>query len=284
MPVRILLGAVLALAGSAALPQAQEYTVFTYNIRYDNPADGPDRWDRRKDAVAAVVLDHHPAIIGIQEALAHQVDYLDKHWPGYRRCGVGRDDGSAAGEFAPVYFDTTVFRLIEGRTIWLSETPDRPSVGWDASCARIATLAVLADRAKGDSIRVVNTHWDHIGRNARRFSAFMMKGIQSDWMSEGRPALVLGDLNATPLSEPIAIMDQWFEEACPDSTGSEATFNGFRPDEEAKDRIDYIWLSPSRWKVLEYDVLRPKSHGRQASDHFVVMARLTLLPRAWTDR
>lgn len=260
-------------------PAQPTYSILSYNIRYDNPGDGPDRWDRRKKVIAKTVEELQPAVVGLQEVLVHQAEYLDAEWPGYRRFGVGRDDGAEEGEFAPVYFDTTVFRLIAGRTLWLSETPNRPSVGWDASCKRIATWVMLADRTTGDSICLVNTHWDHIGSSARRFSAFMMKGAMSAAIASGTPAVVMGDLNAAPESEEIGIMAQWFEDTCPDSLSAAPTFNHFGPDSLATDRIDYIWRSPDHWQVLEYRVLSPKSAGRQASDHYPVLVRLAPNPK-----
>jgi hypothetical protein len=128
------------------------------NLATDGADLGGCSWDLRKDAVARVVRDLHPQVIGLQEALSHQLTYLDAQWPGYQRFGVGREDGVAKGEFGPVYFDTTVFSLLDGRTIWLSETPDAPGKGWDAACERIATLVMLRDKTKGDSLLVVNTH------------------------------------------------------------------------------------------------------------------------------
>lgn len=284
MPRTLLPVAYLILLRLAAPAQSTEYTVITYNIRYDNSGDGQDRWELRRSDLSDAVLAQKPSIIALQEGLVHQLEYLDKRWPRYRRFGVGREDGVSRGEFAPIYYDTTLFVLLDGRTIWLSETPDMPSRGWDAAQERIATLVLLRNRITGDSIQVVNTHWDHMGEHARRFSAFMMKGILSASLAKGQASLVLGDLNSTPDSEAIGITAQWFEDACPDTSAMQPTFNGFRTDEEARNRIDYIWLSPSRWDVLEYAVLRPKSGGRQASDHYAVMARLTLQPRRATIR
>lgn len=274
----LFLTACLTLLRLAAPARSTEYTVITYNIRYDNSGDGQDRWDLRRADLADAVLAQKPSIIAMQEGLVHQLEYLDKRWPRYRRFGAGREDGESRGEFAPIYYNTTLFELLNGRTIWLSETPEKPSRGWDAAHERIATLVLLRDRITGDSIQIVNTHWDHVGEQARRFSAFMMKGILSASVARGQASLVVGDLNSTPESEAIGIMAQWFEDACPDTSSEQPTFNAFGPDDPATNRIDYIWRSPGRWTVLEYRVFRPKSRGRQASDHYPVLARLSLHP------
>ncbi len=264
---------------SWSLAQGTVHAVLTYNIRYDNPDDGPDRWAQRKEAVAEVVKAHRPTIVGLQEALQHQLAFLDQEWPGYRRFGVGRDDGLTSGEFAPIYYDTAAFRLVEGRSLWLSETPEQPSIGWDASCPRIATLASLIDVRSGDSLWVINTHWDHMGALARQLSASMLRGLVAGQLSRGCAVLVLGDLNAEPGSPPIERMSRWFEDACPADKGALATFNAFRSDAEATSRIDYVWYTREQWELERYEVLHPRAGKRQASDHFPVLAHLRLLPQ-----
>jgi len=265
-----------ALVLLASRTEAQDLTLASYNIRYDNPADGDDRWELRKASLADAVLQERPAIIGLQEALAHQLAFLDSSWTGYRRFGVGRDDGWEKGEFAPVYYDTMQFTLISGRTIWLSSTPDAPSKGWDATCERIATLVVMKEHRSGDSLIVVNTHWDHEGELARRESAALLLRILEPSLAQGKAVLLLGDLNAEPGSVPIQTLSRGLVDACPGSMRRLATFNGFKPDANATDRIDYIWHDRKRWRRKAYRVVRPKENGRQASDHFMIVATLSL--------
>lgn len=269
----------LALALGALKCHAQRHVIQTYNIRYDNPDDGKDRWDLRKATLANAVLKTRPSIIGLQEALAHQLDFLDARWPGYSRFGVGRDDGMLKGEFAPIYFDTTTLILIEGRTIWLSPTPDVPSKGWDAACERIATLAVLRDRRSGDSLWVINTHWDHVGELARLESAALVLNILEPLINARKAVLLLGDLNAEPGSAPIERLTRSLADACPPSKEHEATFNGFNRDAAAYKRIDYIWFNKDRWKRRSYSIRRPLVKSGQASDHYLLVARLKLRRR-----
>lgn len=264
---------------AACCGSAQQHVVVSYNIRYDEAADGADRWELRKEAVADAVLAERPSLIGLQEALAHQLTYLDERWQGFRRFGAGREDGIDMGEFAPIYFDTTIYTFIEGRTYWLSETPDAPSKGWDAACERIATWTVLLDKRSGDSLWVVNTHWDHEGATARRESAALLLRILAPALSAQKAVLLIGDLNAEPGSEPICMLARSLSDACPRRARGEASFNGFEPDSEATKRIDYIWHSPRRWKRDDFRTMHPKVHGRQASDHFMLVARLRLTGR-----
>lgn len=264
----------LALFALAATGMAQDLTVLTYNIRYDNAGDSLDRWDLRKDALAEEVLKHKPQVIGLQEALAHQLSYLNGQWPGYERFGVGRDDGAAKGEFSPVYYDTTAFALLSGRTLWLSETPARPSKGWDAACERIATLVTLRDKRTGDSLLVVNSHWDHVGIEARTHSAELLLSELHPARRNGVRVILMGDFNATANDSATLYLAEHLLDACPKEHDGEGTFNGFELEPKAPKRIDYVWLSPGNWSVLGYEVPHPKVKGRQVSDHYPVVVRI----------
>jgi len=266
---QLLLLCLIARTGSA-----QDFTFLTYNIRYDNEADSLDRWDLRKEALADEVMRHKPHVIGLQEALAHQLTYLDAKWPRYRRYGIGREDGALRGEFSPVYYDTTVFTLVQGITLWLAPDPIRPGKGWDAACERIATVGVLRDMTSGDSLWVVNTHWDHEGKRARRNSAAMIEGALRKARAAGQRFVIMGDLNTEPGTPPIRALRQWTADACPVVRSAEGTFNGFGKVEPPYKRIDYILFSPGRWEVIAYDVLQPVIIGRQLSDHFPVITGL----------
>ncbi len=262
------------MIAAASLALAQPYTFLTYNVRYDNPGDGPDRWEVRKDALVGEVLGQHPSVAGFQEVLKSQVDFLDQHMRGYQRYGKGREDGAEKGEFSPVYYDTATFRLITGSTRWLSATPDKPGKGWDAACERIATVVVLLDKKTGDSLMVINTHWDHIGVEARQNSAGIIKSLLSEWTKSGHNAVFMGDLNAEPGTPPITQLGKFLRDACPSAQSGYGTFNGFELNKKRYPRIDYIWLAAPGWKVTHYKVLHPKVNGRQVSDHFPVLVKV----------
>lgn len=252
----------------------QDLKVMTWNIRFDNPADSADRWDLRKEALARFVLEQKPVIVGLQEGLSHQLAFLDKKWPRYKRFGVGREDGVAAGEFCPIYYDTTRFRLLEGHTYWLAPNPAIPGKGWDAANERIATFATLIDKRSRDTIAVMNTHWDHEGAMARMNSAALIRRVLNPLTHAGMPAILMGDLNAVPGSTEIGLLQSWLVDACPADRPMEPTFNGFRIDEEPVKRIDYLWYSPGDWSTRIYGIQHPMVNGRHVSDHFPVLVEL----------
>lgn len=270
MRVPLLLLFLFALHGI----RAQTCTVVCWNIRYDNAGDSLDRWDQRRDALAREVLRQRPQIIGLQEVLLHQAEYLDAQWPGHRRFGVGREDGVAKGEFSPIYFDTTMFRFISGRTIWLSPTPDTPSKGWDAACERIASYVILYDLRTGDSLHVVNTHWDHEGVEARLNSARIIVDLIKPLRARNAHILLMGDFNTTVDQAPLRELSQVLENCAPTHALSQGTFNGFDVDRDIFDRIDHVWRSPRNWELLRYEVPQPTVSGRHVSDHFPVVVGL----------
>ena len=262
---------------ASAFLRAQTYTVMTYNIRYENGHDRKDRWELRKEALANTVLGNKPAIIGLQEVLHGQLAYLKERWPAYAHFGVGRDNGSEGGEFAPVFYDTAMFTLLEGRTIWLSPTPGAPSMGWDATCNRIVTLVILRDRSTGDSLWLANAHWDAEGKEARHQSARIVYDLLTGPIARGNRTIFMGDLNARSREEPIRYLRDRLTDACPKGRTGRGTFNGFKRLRVLSKRIDYVWLTPERWSVETYGVPHPKVNCRQVSDHFPVVVRLKAL-------
>jgi endonuclease/exonuclease/phosphatase family metal-dependent hydrolase len=279
---RLLLQWLLLLSSLTILPcpllegQTSSFTVLTWNIRNDHPQDGENAWPRRREALAAEVLGHRPAIIALQEALIGQVRFLDGRFGGYRRYGVGREDGKERGEYCPVWVDTSRFDMLHARTIWLSPSPDQPGKGWDAACERIATLILLRDRRGPDTLWLVNTHWDHQGEQARRHSAGLLLTELQGPLDRDRPMLLLGDLNAAPDSEPLQKLYTRFADACPPQRSAEGTFNGFDPAPAASPRIDYVLYAGAALEALDYYVPRPMLRGRPLSDHYPVLAGFVL--------
>lgn len=254
-------------------------SVLTYNIRYDNPGDGDDAWPKRRDHLAAQLRFIKPDIFGIQEGLHRQLVYLDEQLPDYTRVGVGRDDGKEAGEYSALFFLKKRFGLLASGTFWLSETPDTVSKGWDAALPRICTFAHLYDSLAGKNLWVFNTHFDHIGVEARRRSAELILKKIREKNAAGEQVILMGDFNAVPHDEPIGVLTQSLVDTRSASTeppfGPEGTFNGFKFQEPVQKRIDYIFLSGTDLKVKQYAVLSDSRNCHYPSDHLPVLARMT---------
>lgn len=261
---------------------AQPITAITYNLRYDTPRDSINRWDNRKVWLADQLRFYAPDIFGVQEGLVHQVEYLDSALVDYRYVGVGRDDGEQGGEFSALFFDTTRFVLMREGTFWLSPTPFEPSKGWDAALPRVCTYALLFDRRGERPLWVFNTHFDHVGTEARAKSVELILQRLQTLVAADESAILMGDLNLEPDAPPIRLLSTQLLDTYAAARlvrfGPEGTYNGFNFDQAPSRRIDYIFVKPRSLRVDKYAVLTDSKEQRYPSDHFPVLAVL-----AWEE-
>jgi endonuclease/exonuclease/phosphatase family metal-dependent hydrolase len=264
--------------------KAQHLNVLTFNIRYNNPGDSLNAWPYRKDKVASQVLFHQAHIVGVQEALHEQIQDMQQRLPNYKYVGVGRTDGKNAGEYSAIFFDTTRLHLLQSQTFWLSEQPSVPgSKSWDAAITRIVTWAKFRDKTTRKTFFSFNTHFDHIGKIARRESAsLLLKKIHE--IADSSVVILTGDFNAIPSDDPIQIITKLSDPLHFTDTkelskqphyGPTGTSNGFQSRETRNDPIDYIFINKGI-TVLQHATLSQTWQGRFSSDHFPVFARLVI--------
>lgn len=270
---------------SLQLLYAQEpLRVMTFNIRLNTASDSLNAWPYRKDKVASQILFHKVDLLGVQEALHDQMMDLQQRLPNYKYVGGGRDDGKTKGEYSAIFYDTTRLQLLSNDMFWLSETSNvAGSKGWDAAITRIVTWAKFKDKRSKKIFYAFNTHFDHIGKIARRESAKLVLQKVKE-IAGSTPAIITGDFNAEPTDEPIqVIVDKNNPLHLTDSKelsqtphyGPTGTFTGFQNKERNDQPIDYIFLKGS-WKVLTHATISQTWGGRFASDHFSVIAELLL--------
>jgi endonuclease/exonuclease/phosphatase family metal-dependent hydrolase len=276
--------------GAAAAPAADslpgDVRVMSYNIRLGSAKDGPNHWEHRKEALVATIKAYDPDLLGTQETLGFQRDYLVANLPEYDHLGVGRVDGKEQGEMMALFYKRDRFEKFDGGHFWLSETPDQVgSKSWDSSLPRMVTWVKLRDRRNPSArpIAFFNTHFDHRGVQARLESARLIRR-QIATLAQGALAITTGDFNAGEGSDPYQALFgpldgqdsplvDTFRVACPEPNGPEGTFCGFKPDATNGARID--WIGASRdWQVVAAGIDRTVSNGRTPSDHFAVFAVL----------
>lgn len=258
--------------------------VMTFNIRLNTASDSLNAWPYRKDLVASQILFHKIELLGVQEALHDQMIDLQQRLPQFKYVGGGRDDGKTKGEYSSIFYDTTKLQLITSNMFWLSETTNvAGSKGWDAAITRIVTWAKFKDKRSKKIFFAFNTHFDHMGKIARRESAKLVLQKVKE-IAGSTPAVITGDFNAEPTDEPIqVIVDKNNSLRLTDSKelsqtphyGPTGTFTGFQAKERNDQPIDYIFLK-GNWQVLTHATISQTWMGRFASDHFAVMAELLL--------
>ncbi|WP_431127732.1 endonuclease/exonuclease/phosphatase family protein [Flagellimonas flava] len=251
-----------------------QQSIMTFNIRYNNPKDGENWWEKRKEDVGALVNFYKPEIMGIQEGLHEQVTFLDGFLTQYDYVGVGRDDGKEKGEYAAIFYNKSSLELLDTKTYWLSETPEKVSVGWDASMERIVTYAKFKDKDNQKILHVFNCHYDHIGPLARENSSKVVLDLIKKMGVGNERVAVIGDLNSLPDSKPIQILKQEFKDAFEASEttpyGPIGTSNSFKTMDNLKNRIDYILVK--NLTVKSYIAIDDKrKNGFFVSDHLPVM-------------
>ena len=263
--------------------QSQELNVMTFNIRYNTKNDSLNAWPYRKDNAASQIKFHNVHILGVQEALHEQVMDLSQTLPQYKHVGAGRDDGKTKGEYSAIYYDAARLKLLGSSTFWLSLTPEIPgSKSWDAAITRIVTWAKFTDARSKRTFFVFNTHFDHMGKEARRESARLLKQKVKD-IAGNNPVVITGDFNSKPSDDPIKIItgstdkDKFIDTKAVSLTphyGPQGTFNAFTSKEIDNEPIDFIFLK-GKWNVLQHATLSQTWGGRFSSDHFPVFAKLS---------
>ena len=266
------------MAAAFLLPQlsfGQELKVMSYNIRLGSGEDGTNSWIYRCPATLEMLKDQAPDVFGVQEALDYQVKFLEEFADGYDFVGVGREDGKKKGEHMSIFWNKKNIKLMKWGTFWLSETPEKPSMGWDAACYRTATWALMKDKKTGKKFYFVNTHLDHVGRQARANGLALIVDRIAEINPEGYPMVLTGDFNVKPTDPCLAGLD-----ACMKSTRKIAaktdthhTFNGW--GKASKDMvIDYIYISGFS-ACPEYQTVTKRYSDRTfISDHYPIISRL----------
>ena len=278
MKIKIWFIAALMLSATH-LVKAQQITVGTFNIRFDNPRDTGKLWVNRAPVVSNLIRFHGFDVLGIQEGLKNQLDDMSAGLPEYARYGKGRDDGKDGGEHSAIFYKTSRFKLIKSGDFWLSETPDKPGLGWDATCCnRICSWVFLQDLKTKKQFYFFNVHFDHQGVVARKESSkLILKKIGE--IAGNTPAILTGDLNGDrnsewykQLAESGLLSDTYVKVKYP--YANNASFNSFRtPRGQAV--IDHIFMTKA-FTANRWGILTDTYYGKFPSDHFPVLAEVEL--------
>lgn len=251
--------------------------VVTFNLRHDNPNDGPNAWPHRRAAVAATLRQWDADFVGFQEVLPHQAAQLREDLPDYASLGRSRDPSPDTGEACPIFYrrDRWTLDPTAQGTFWLSEAPEVvASKSWDSSLPRIATWGRFTHHPTGRPLLVLNTHLDHRGPEARRRGAQVLLDHVAAHTRPEHPAIILGDFNTGPASEPLrALADAGFRDAYTAAGAAEgATFHDYGRV-GIHERIDYILTrGPLRPVAARIHTDRPEDV--HLSDHYPVVVDL----------
>ncbi len=296
----------LSVLGVTSL--SAQLLVGSYNIRLklsDDSVNG-NVWTKRCQVMCDQLNFMSPDIFGAQEVLHTQLLDMLARLDGYNYIGVARDDGKTQGEYAAIFYKTDRMRLLDHGDFWLSETPDKPGLGWDAACVRICTWGRFTrmNATDDEAFYFFNLHMDHVGVVARREAAKLIVRKINE-IAHHQPVIVTGDFNVDQNDEIYRIFidsgllkDSYVESRL--RFAENGTFNSFDTGLYTESRIDHIFVSPAvnvdSYGILTNSYWTPdagatdsvKGHDapqeisfshytrRQPSDHYPVFVRLVL--------
>ncbi len=285
---------------SASVVFASEFNVATFNLRVAQTPKA-NSWDKRSDSIKRLVRFHDFDVFATQEGWLHQLDYIKGNDGMYAYVADPRDDGKEKGETSAVFYKPSKFELLMNGRFWFSDTPNEPSLGWDAQYKRVCSWAKLRDKSSGKTFFVFSLHFDHRGKGARMSSSKLLVQKAKSIAGED-PVILMGDFNSPASGAPVLyLLSNGYKDAYSVSKlppyGPEETFHDFTGTPvKGGGRIDLILVSPSV-DVLKYGVLSDRlctltkqetrfgsnkpedmewSALRHPSDHYPVMAKVLL--------
>lgn len=281
---QMLVGCLMVIPAQAG--DATPIRVMSFNIRYGTAKDGENSWTKRRDFLVETIRQFEPDLLGTQETLADQKDFLAEKLAGYEAHGVGRDDGKLKGEMAALFFRRDRFEKIAGGHFWLSESPDTVGKkGWDAALPRIVSWVKLKESKAPDELPLLflNTHFDHMGVKAREESSRLIRSKITE-LGQGCRVVVTGDFNAGEGSKPylalfgmegkiVSPVKDTLRAYRPTRGKKEGTFTAFNAANQEGERIDWIGCS-QHFEVRTAGIDRTQKEGTTPSDHFAVTAVL----------
>ena len=263
----------------ASTLKAQTIIAGTYNLRLETTSDVGNLWKDRYPHVKALIQFHDFDILGTQEAFKTQINDLLNAMLAYSYYGLGRDDGEGAGEHSAIFYKTEKFELLDKGDFWLSQTPEKPSLGWDATCCkRICSWVYLRIKKTKQTFYVFNAHYDHQGAEARKQSSLLiLEKIKQ--IAPNKPVVFMSDLNGNHESDPYKILvnsdilkDTFTQVEKP--YVSTNTYNNFGKNLNGIAVIDHVFTN-DKFTTSKWGVLTDSYQGKFPSDHFPVLTVLT---------
>lgn len=256
--------------------------IMTFNLRYDKPDWGNQAWPARKQAVATIISQELPDILGTQEGKTHQLLDLCQLLPNYQSVGGDRT-GRGYDEHCAIFYNTQRLTCLKQGDFWLSETPEIPgsiAAHWGNSLPRMVSWGVFQMAGGSQKIAIYNTHLDYNSIHARELSSQLICERMSQHYSPDSPLFLLGDFNDEPNSicrqtflKPLSSDLQLFDVLGGLKLSQQLTFHDFTG--QAFAAIDTIYYD-TRVRLGAVNVNRLQIEGIWPSDHFPVSAEFEL--------
>lgn len=271
--------------------------VMTFNIRGSRFSDGANAWPQRRELNVSTILHWSPDVIGFQEVqrgnLALYRERLGTYDCQLGRAGVAR---GLAEERVSIYWKRDRFERVDGGTFFLSETPDRRSLGWGARLTRVANWVRLRETESGQAFVLLNTHLDHESHLARlEGSRLIVRRLDALADPADAATIVTGDFNDPVIALPgldlapervmpvytAAGFRDTFAEAGHADAPNANTFHNFAGEEAARYALRLDWIlvrdGAQRAETRAIEIVRDAAPPLYPSDHYPVVADFALV-------
>jgi len=252
--------------------------IMTFNLRFENSSDGPNAWQYRRELVTDLIKRYAPSILGTQEGMGSQLDYIRDNLPEYHLHAPHRTLDVTC-QYPTLFFHKDSFRIHEGGEFWLSKTPEvHRSKSWDSAFPRMMSYARVSEVDIDRDFWVAVTHLDHMGTEAR----YQQAKIIAEWVqTRTDPVILMGDFNDSPgspvhnlfTSSETGLQDTWkiLGNKEQEDNFTHHDFTGI----PQKTRMDWILVSP-HFRVIGVEILKDHVGDRYPSDHFPYLVKLDL--------
>lgn len=229
--------------------------VLSYNIHYGQGNDGEYNIERLANVINAT----KPDLVALQEAdvgvkrsgRIHEVRELGKLT-------------NLAARFGPTqHFEGGLFGNAVLTNLPIQDVHIQPLPYTEASVERTTyprgAIAVTVTLPNGESLKFISTHFQH---NVDEDRVMEANAINDHFAADNITSILAGDMNATPGSKPIAILEQKWKNAIDPAAAPSA------PSSNPQSRIDYVFHRGESLKLISSEVIAEPL----ASDHCPVLA------------
>ncbi len=263
--------------------------IMTYNLKFADPNFKPV-WEIRRDMQVDLINKYSPDVLGTQEGLKEQIDYLMDHLPNYVAIGEGRKGGDD-DEHMAIFYRRDRLRLREMGSFQLSDTPARlgsgPSVNPRmVTWARFAFINRPAAGQKSPHPSDYRDHWEDtkefyvfnthffVGRmdraklNSARLILEKISALDrfGEWIDD-RPVFLAGDFNSRPDSDVYRTFI---------GDGKSGDLQHLKDSLPGGQGIDWILYKGDDVTVTSHQSIDYKVGGQQPSDHQPVLAEFSI--------
>lgn len=254
----------------------QDVKIMSYNLKISG--DGIRAVEKRAVHILNTMNEKKPDSIGVQEADKNWVETLAEGLSDYVHIEKYRDDGIAEGESSAIFYLKDKYNLIGSGHFWLSETPDEPSIGWDAACPRICTYAVLENKETGFVYAHFNVHFDHVGQKAQAESVSLITAKIAS-IAPDIPVVLTGDFNVAEGSDCYnALVECGLKDTkfLAKKADNHATYHGYHVVYPSTKPIDFVFTNAYVSSVKSSRIDSGFIDHVLASDHFPLTVEMTL--------